>query len=520
MMNQHQYPVNTTLAITLDSLLKVSALERLSANSGVRMRPFPTRQISDQAASKGELNAQRWLALAVLLTGAFLPILDFTIVNLALPSIRSDLRASSGEVQFVISAYAATYAVMLITGGRFGDLFGRKRMFVAGVAGFTVASLLCGLAASPLMLVVGRILQALMAAMMAPQVLASICVLFSDGEQERAIGMYAATFGLANICGQVLGGILVSAHPFGLAWQAIFLVNVPIGLIAFFGGIFFLQENLPEHAKKLDIRGVVLLSVALGCLVYPLIEGREADWPGWMGGVVLLSALAFITFIRYEARLSAQDLDPLVELSLFRNPRFAIGIVMGLLFYMLSAFYLTFSVYLQGGLQKSPLQAGLATLPFAVGFFLSSTISSHVMRRFGNYALTLGFALQIVGFGIVMVCVNYQLVIGLEEGLACAGLGYGVVMPSVIKAIIGDVIPRHAGLASGIVMTTLQIGAALGVAIVGGVFYSALGARKDLAGYAHAFSAAIACNVALLIAAAVLSLFLPSEKRVTVQGDT
>ena len=452
---------------------------------------------------------RRWLALAVLLTGAFLPILDFTIVNLALPSIRQSLHASSSDVQFIISAYASTYAVMLITGGRLGDLFGRKRMFVAGVAGFTMASLLCGLAQSANGLIAARILQGLMATVMAPQVLASIRVLFPGREQGRALALYGATFGLANICGQILGGYLVSTHPFGLAWQAIFLVNVPIGLVAFAGGIFLLEENRSLHARKLDIRGVVLLSLTLGCLVYPLIEGRQAGWPLWMLGMGIVCVIAFGTFVRHEARLSSQGLDPLVELSLFRSPRFTIGVLMGLVFYMLSAFYLTFSVYLQGGLHESPLQAGVATLPFAIGFFLSSLVSSHVMRRLGNHALTLGFALQVLGFGGVTVCVGSHLSWGLQEGLACAGLGYGVVMPSVIKAIIGDIEERHAGLASGIVMTTLQVGAALGVAVIGGVFYSVLGAGSDARAYAHAFSIAIACNVGLLFVGGILSLCLP-----------
>src|ERR1700761_9748417 len=198
----------------------------------------------------------RWLALAVLLTGAFLPILDFTIVNLALPSIRQSLGATSAQVQLVISAYAATYAVMLITGGRLGDLLGRKRMFLLGVAGFSVTSLLCGFAVSPTVLILGRILQALMATVMAPQVLASIRILFPPGEQTRALALYGATFGLANISGQVLGGALVLLHPFGFTWQAIFLINVPVGLVAFIGGLVFLRDSRAEHAQRLDIGGV------------------------------------------------------------------------------------------------------------------------------------------------------------------------------------------------------------------------------------------------------------------------
>jgi EmrB/QacA subfamily drug resistance transporter len=456
----------------------------------------------------------RWLALAVLLTGAFLPILDFTIVNLALPSIRQSLGANSAQVQFVISAYAATYAVMLITGGRLGDLFGRKRMFLIGVAGFSVASLLCGFAASATVLILGRILQALMATFMAPQVLASIRILFSGPEQTRALALYGATFGLANICGQLLGGFLVFAHPFGYSWQSIFFINIPIGIVAFVGATFFVKESRSSHARKLDFIGAMLLSVTLGLLVYPLIEGRELGWPKWMMGMVCLCIISFLGFIRYEARLSSRGLDPLVELALFRNRRFSLGILMGLVFYMLSAFYLTFSLYLQAGLRNTPLQAGIAMLPFAISFFFSSAASALDSRRLKARALPAGFVLQVMGFGIVALCARYQ-VRGIEVGLACAGIGFGIVMPRVIKAVIGDIDERHAGLASGMVMTALQIGSALGIAIVGGFFYIALGAGTDLQAYARAFSHAMAMNVALLVLGCALSLCLPGERPTT-----
>jgi MFS family permease len=247
-----------------------------------------------QPAEHAEGDPRRWLALPVLLTGAFLPILDFNVVNLALPAIRQDLGASSSEVQFVISAYAATYAVFLITGGRLGDLFGRRRLFLLGVAGFTMASVLCGIAWSPAVLVVARILQGLTATAMAPQVLASIRVLFPAAEQGRALGFYGATFGLANVCGQVLGGVLVSSHPFGLAWQAIFLINVPIGLAAFIGGVLFLRDSRAPKAQRLDVGGVALLSLTLGLLVYPLVEGRESGWPVWTVAMLVAWPLALI----------------------------------------------------------------------------------------------------------------------------------------------------------------------------------------------------------------------------------
>ena len=500
--------------------------------------------ITNKRISQAEGDPRRWFALPVLLTGAFLPILDFNVVNLALPAIRQDLGATSSDVQFVISAYAATYAVFLITGGRLGDWLGRKQMFMLGVAGFTLASVLCGFAWSPAVLIAGRILQGLTATIMAPQVLASIRVLFPAAEQGRALGFYGATFGLANICGQVLGGVLVSAHPFGLAWQAIFLinvpiglanivgqilggvlvtsqpfgfswqaiflVNVPIGLAAFVGSLVWLGDSRADHAQKLDIGGVVLLSLTLCLLVYPLVEGRETGWPLWIVAMLLASPVALAGFIAFEDRLTGRGGSPLVELGLFRNGGFVIGILMALALYLLASFYLTFSVYLQAGLHLTPLDAGLATLPYAAGYFVASLASAAIMRRLGPRTLTLGFALQVVGFGAVALSVAGIVPVSVRCGLICAGLGFGIVMPTVIGAVIGKVDPRHAGLASGIAISTFQIASALGVAVIGGVFYSVLGSHTEPAAYAHAFAVALGCNVAFLALGGVLSLWLRS----------
>ncbi|RKP56786.1 MFS transporter [Pararobbsia silviterrae] len=455
---------------------------------------------------------RRWIALAVLLTGAFLPILDFNVVNLALPAIGRSLDATPGEIEFIISAYAATYAVFLITGGRLGDLFGRKRMFVTGVAGFTLASVLCGLAPSARALIAARILQGLTATIMAPQVLASIRVLFPPAEHTRAFALYGATFGLANICGQVLGGALVSLRPWGLSWQAIFLVNVPIGLVAFAGGLAFLRDSRADHAQRLDVGGVALLSCTLGLLVYPLVEGRETGWPAWLVAMLVAAPGAFALFVRFERRLAARGGSPLVDLALFGEPGFAVGVAMAFALYTLSSFYLTFSVYLQGGLHLTPLDAGLATLPYAVGYFIASLASAKVMDRLGTRALTLGFALQVVGFGLAALAVSHLVAVHLQIGLALAGLGFGTVMPSVIKAIVGGIAPKHAGLASGIVISTFQIASALGVAVVGTVFYSELGESRDAAAFGHAFSVALACNVGLLAVGGALSLCLPGPR--------
>ncbi len=470
-----------------------------------------TAALSKPSISEVKGDPRRWLALPVLLIGAFLPVLDFTVVNLALPAIRQDLGATSSEVQFVISAYAATYAVFLITGGRLGDWLGRRRMFLMGVGGFTLASLLCGAAWSPGILITGRILQGLTATVMAPQVLASIRVLFPPAEQGKALALYGATFGLANIAGQILGGVLVTSQPFGFSWQAIFLINVPIGLVAFVGGLLFLGDSKADSAQKLDIGGVILLSATLGLLVYPLVQGRETGWPFWMVSMLAASPVALIAFIWFERRLIGRGGSPLVDISLFRESGFAIGVVMALLFYMLSAFYLTFSVYLQGGLHLTPLDAGLQTLPFGIGYFLASFASASIMQRLGPRALTLGFLIQMLGFGAVILDVAGVLSGYLDFGLVVAGMGFGIVMPSVIKAVIGGIDQRYAGLASGIVISTFQIGAALGVAIIGGVFFSVLGTGQELVSYARAFALALGCNVALLVIGGLLSLWLPGK---------
>jgi EmrB/QacA subfamily drug resistance transporter len=460
-----------------------------------------------------EGDPRRWAALPVLLTGAFLPILDFNIVNLALPAIRDDLGATSADLQLVISAYSTTYAVFLITGGRLGDWLGRKRMFTAGVIGFTLASAFCGMARSPGMLVVGRILQALAATIMAPQVLASIRVLFPVAEQGKALALYGATFGLANIVGQILGGVLVTLRPMGFSWQAIFLVNVPIGMAATVGSVLFLTDSKADRVGRMDVGGIVLLSLALGFLVYPLVQGREAGWPWWAVAMLGASPVGLLAFIRFEHSVAACGRAPLVDIALFRQRGFGAGVAMALLFYMLSAFYLTYSVYLQNGLQLSPMDAGLRMLRFGAGYFAASLFAAKLMERLGSRALTLGFFLQVLGFGFVILGTTRSAAI-LEPGLIVAGVGFGIVMPSVIKAVIGGIDPRHAGLASGIVISTFQVGAALGVAAIGGLFFDLVGKGEGPETYSRAFAWALVCNVALLAVGGLLSLFLePGSRR-------
>jgi EmrB/QacA subfamily drug resistance transporter len=450
---------------------------------------------------------RRWLALPVLLTGAFLPPLDFFIVNVALPSIRSALHASAAQLQFVISAYAATYAVFLITGGRLGDLYGRRRMFLLGISGFTLASLLCGMAWSSEALLAGRMLQGMAAAALAPQVLASIRVMFPHAEQPRALGLYSATFGVAATMGALLGGTLVSSHLWGMGWQLIFLVNLPVGTAALIGGSLLLRESRAEHALRLDLGGVVLLSIALALLVYPLVEGREQGWPAWTYIMLACSLVTFALFVQCEARVANRGGSPLIDVRLFGEGDFSLGILAALGIYLTSSFFLTYAVYLQSGLQHSALQAGLATVPFTLGYFCGSMLASRLIDKLGRRALPLACACQAFGFGVLIASVAHALPsAAFVPGLAVAGFGFGVAMPALIRAVISGVEARHAGLASGMVITALQISAALGVAIIGGVFYTALHGRSGAQAYGHAFATGLCCNVGALVLMTVLSL--------------
>ncbi|MFC0402770.1 MFS transporter [Paraburkholderia rhizosphaerae] len=454
--------------------------------------------------------AHTGMALVVLLVGAFLAPLDYFIVNLALPSIHAGVAASDAQLQLIISAYASAFAVLLITGGRLGDLFGRKRIFMAGMAGFVIASALCGVATSGTMLVGARILQGMAAALMVPQVLATIRAVVPLHQQTKVIGFYGFVYGLSSIVGQLGGGALITYRPFGLDWRAVFLINVPIGVLAFAGAWKYIPENRQPDRTKVDVIGVVLLSLLLLMLIYPLTHGREAGWPLWTFVMFGLSVPVFAVFIAVEQRIVRGGGFPLVDLQLFRNPAFSIGLVVAFLFYCNSAFFLTYGIYLQTGLHWTPLQAGLAIMPFAVGFVFGPLTSPAVVARIGTHVLTLGFALLAAGFTVTGWAALRHTEPGLlfYAGLVGAGVGHGLVFPSVMRVVLSEVAPEKAGLASGVVNTTLQIGAAFGIAAISGVFFGILQGHDTPQGYARAFEGSLSINAMLLAGCVVLSVML------------
>jgi MFS family permease len=458
-----------------------------------------------------ELPRRRWFALFTLLLGAFLPVLDFNVVYLALPSIQADLHASPSEIEFILNAYATTYGVLQITGGRLGDRFGRKRMFIAGLLGFTIASLLCAAAWTPEILIGGRILQAATASWMAPQVIASIRHLFSPAEQRIALAFYASTFGLAFVTGQLVGGFVVQMKLFGLTWQPIFLLNVPIGLAAAIGALRVMKEERHSHTTRLDVGGVLLCSAALFSLIYPLTAGREAGWPPWMFLQLAAFPIIFGLFVAYELRQECRGRAPLIQFGLLRRPTMALGVPIAICFYSTSGLFLTISVYLQEGLKLSPAQAGMSILPLSVAYFVMSLFSAAIGRRLGSYALPAGLLLKLMGLLVVAAAAEAQSLAELKTGLALIGCGYGMIMPTLIGTVVQGVDTHHAGLAAGVVTSSLQIGFSLGVAIVGGIFFGVLGGDLSAAAYAHAFSIAVLSNAVLIAIAGVLALTLARQ---------
>ncbi|PHP85227.1 MFS transporter [Burkholderia sp. AU18528] len=457
---------------------------------------------------------RRWAMFSVLLVGAFLPPLDFFIVNVALPSIRAELGASSSAEQLVISSYAGLYAVTLITGGRLGDLFGRGRVFFLGLIGFAIASTLCGLANSPWTLIVGRALQGVTAAIMAPQALASIQAIFPETEKPLALSLYGAVFGLAAVVGQALGGILISLNLLNLGWRTIFLVNLPLAILVVLFGIPLLKETRAQHARKLDLGGTALSMLTLGALIVPLIEGREAGWPVWAWASLLaVPALAWC-FWRYERRLGSRGGAPLLDPAALRAPGLGRALLIALVLYSIGAFFLLFSVYLQNALHVDALSAGLVFLPFGVGFLLGPLSTPFCARVIGAYVNPFGISLEIVGLvglaGLIDATpVGMPLAAApLAAALFVIGFGQGLALPTLMRMVTGRVAPALSGMIAGIASSTLQVSTSLSVAIIGGIFYATLGTHQDPASIAHAFIVALLSISFFLAVGAALGISL------------
>ncbi len=449
--------------------------------------------------------------LSVILVGVLLPMIDFFIVNVALPTIDRDLHASQPLLELVVSGYATAYALLLVLGGRLGDSIGRKRLFLLGMAAFTVTSLACGLAPNADLLVIGRVAQGASAAMMVPQVLATIQAATTGERRARALGRYGAAGGLAAVLGQVLGGVLVSANVDNLGWRPIFLVNVPIGL----AGLVLARRYVPDtrHGAPapVDGTGTVLLGLTVLTLLVPLTEGRSVGWPAWTIAMLVIAPLAAAAFIRYEVRAERAGRSPLVPPSLLQHRSMRRGLLLALPFFAgFGAFMFCYALLVQEGLRASALTAGLGLVPMAATFLFASLSTPRLLARFGAKVLAAGGLLQAAGLVTLGATVYlgwpHLAVAELAPGLAVAGLGQGLVMSPLFGVVLSEVPPAVAGAGAGVLTTTQQTALALGVATLGSVF---LALAADGTGVSTAFLVVITVQVVVAIGVAAGARGLP-----------
>jgi EmrB/QacA subfamily drug resistance transporter len=429
--------------------------------------------------AKEQPDPRRWKALGVLLLAAFMDLVDATIVNIAIPSIQRDLGATYALIQWVVAGYVLAFAVVLITGGRLGDIFGRKRLFLIGTASFTLASLLCGLAQSPEMLVASRLLQGTAGALMIPQVLSIIQVSFAPRERGAAFGMYGAVTGLAATAGPLLGGFLIQANMFGLDWRPVFLINLPVGIIAFAAAAAVLRENRSPHALRLDLIGVAIVTAALLLVLYPLVQGRELGWPTWTFVAMAASIPVFALFALYERHKARVDGSPLVDLRLFTQRGFVPGLLVALIFFAgISSFFLAYTLFLQIGMGFTPLDTALIGMPFSLGTAAASTFSIRLAPKIGRRVLSMGALMLAVGMAALALTVwlSGESLSGwyLLPGMLVCGVGMGLVVAPLVDVILAEVPRRDTGAASGVANTTMQIGGALGIALIGVIFFGLL----------------------------------------------
>jgi EmrB/QacA subfamily drug resistance transporter len=425
----------------------------------------------------------RWVVLAVILAAEVMDLLDATIVNLAATPIERDLGGGSSTVQWVVGAYTLAFAVALVLGGRLGDKLGRRNLFVFGAAGFTLASLACAAAQGPTWLIIARVVQGFVGAILIPQGFGIMKEVFPPAELGKAFASFGPVIGLSAVGGPLLGGLLVDANLLGLGWRVVFLINLPVGVLAVAGALRFMPRSPREPALRLDPGGVILLAAASVLLIFPLIQGRDLGWPWWTYLLMAASVVGFVLFARHERNSTA----PLIEPSLLRNRSYVAGLgVIMLGFAAMIGFSLVFNVFTQAVLGYSPLRAAFAGCSYALGMAMAAVIgSAYAVPRFGRRVLVVGFGMMIIGAGLMALTVRLAGLSAhawqfLPAGFVF-GFGAGLAIIPVFSIILGGVADHEVGSASGLLNAVQQLGGSLGVAASGTLFFELLPGRGPLA---------------------------------------
>jgi EmrB/QacA subfamily drug resistance transporter len=482
-----------------------------------------------QRAATGETAGRpSWAPLAVMLTGTFMIVLDFFIVNVAIPSMQRQLHASAAGVEWVVTAYGLTYGVGLITGGRLGDRYGRRRMFALGLAIFTVASLACGLATNAEVLIISRAVQGLGAAVAGPQTLAMIGVTYAGKQRVTAITAYGVSLGLAAVLGQLFGGVLIQADIFGLDWRSCFLVNLPVGAAALLAAPRVLAESRGAAGDKIDLVGTVLVTAGLVAVVLPLVDGRQAHWPVWSWACLAAAAPILAGFAGHQARRRRQGKTPLVDLSVLADRAVGAGLAATGVFYAaMASFFVVLALYLQEGRGLSALSSGAVFTVVGAGYLAASLVAPAMTARLGRQWPALGGVVMAAGYAALALTAGHAgagagagagathathvghqgSVLPLLLPLLVAGIGMGMLTAPLTGIVLAQVAPAQAGTVSGLQATTVQLGNSIGVAVIGVVFFSALNG-----GFPHAFRASLIVLAALPLAATVAVQFVPKVR--------
>jgi EmrB/QacA subfamily drug resistance transporter len=459
------------------------------------------------ATSNGETAGRpSWAPLAVMLTGTFMIVLDFFIVNVALPSMQRQLHASAAGVEWVVTAYGLTYGVGLITGGRLGDRYGRRRMFALGLAIFTVASLACGLATNIEILNVSRAIQGLGAALAGPQTLAMIGVTYAGRQRVTAVTAYGVSLGLAAVLGQLFGGVLIQADILGLDWRSCFLVNLPVGVAALVAAPRLLTESRGAVRDRIDLAGTVLVTLGLIAVVLPLVDGRQAHWPVWAWAMLAAAGPVLAGFAAHQTWRRRRGRTPLVDLSVLADRTVGAGLAATGVFYAaMASFFVVLALYLQEGRGLSALGSGAVFTVVGVGYLAASMVPQSVMGRLGRQWPALGGVVMAAGYLLLaLTAAGHGSVAPLLLPLLVTGIGMGMLTAPLTGIVLARVAPEQAGTVAGLQATTVQLGNSIGVAVIGMVFFNAAGG-----GFGHAFQISLIPLAALPLAAAAAIQFVP-----------
>ena len=472
----------------------------------------------------------RWVAFGTVVTAAVMDLLDSTIAQVAAPTIRSELGGSYAVIEWVTAAYALAMAVGLLTGGRLGDIFGRRRMLLAGMAGFVLASAACAAAQNAAELIGARAVQGLLGAVMLPQVFGLIRDMFAAHEMGKAFGVYGPVMGLSAMLGPIASGGLISLDVLGTGWRAIFAVNVPVGLAALVLGFRTLPKAASAGAStggtrrgRLDLTGALLAGVAMFGLVFPLAQGHSLGWPAWLLAMMAGAVLALAGFGWYQVRRQRAGRDPLVEPSVFRHRPYLAGIVFSVVFTgSLGGIVMIFNVFLQNGLGFTPWHSAVTTAPWAAGAFVGSAIGGIAMARLGRRVLHAGLVVEAAGLlGIYAVLRTVGggagggvSTVDLLGPMVVGGIGMGMVFVPLFDIVMAGVRPQEMGSASGVLQTVNSLGMSLGIAGIGAIFFAQVGGLgQHVPLYLHAAEWAALATAALLAASFVLGFRLPRKAR-------